>query len=72
MSRYSLKQALAATRGAISSTARADIRYAKRFDVRTRLLIAMRALQDAEMQLRFAIRDALAARRAKSATRRAA
>jgi hypothetical protein len=60
VSRYGLKSALAATRGARTTISRADRRYAKNFAVANRLFLALAAVNAAERQLRLAVRDALA------------
>jgi hypothetical protein len=70
--RFSIKQALAATRGARSSVAKARVRYGNRFELDARLRLALHFVNQAEKQLRFAMRDALARRERKRAQRKAA
>lgn len=70
--RYSLAVVLRQVRGARSSLARAQVRYARNIDVKWRALLIGRALRDAEKQLCLAIRDALARRRGECAKGRAA
>ena len=57
--RYSLKTALAATRGALTAANRAGRRYAKQAAIDARLYLARASLIAAERQLRLAVRDAL-------------
>lgn len=72
MSRHTLANTLRLVRGALGACARADVRYGHAADVELRLRQVRRALLDAERQLRFAVRDALDARRARVERRRAA
>ncbi len=58
--RYSLKSALAATRGARTATRRAERRYRRQPDVETCVLRALVALNEAERLLRLAAHHAIA------------
>lgn len=65
--RWSVSNVLRQTRGAIGSLEHAAIRYRRDPDVALRLQVfVLRALREAERQLRFALRDARAANQSKS------
>jgi hypothetical protein len=72
VSRWSLKNVLRLTRGALNATARAGIKYRKDAEVDFRLVLVRRSLREAEKQLRFALRDAIAKATPAEKRRRAA
>jgi len=70
--RYSLKCALAACRGALTTVRRARRRYAPLDAIDDRLWLVQQQLCAAEFELRVAVRDALNEQGRKSKSRRAA
>lgn len=56
MTRYSIKTALAFTRGARSATGRARVKYGRSDAIAMRLTLALKRLNDAEAELLAAMR----------------